>query len=233
MAEEEPEVIREQIRETQDALASKLSTLEDKVVNTVTNTTESVSETVEAVRESVAGTIESMKESMDSTVQAVKRTFDLNHQVREHPWLMMGGAAAAGFVAGRLLRGVAHSPANGAWRVASESAQYARPQPPAAPAASPQPNGCPRAEEPSLLDRLTHQFHDELEQVKGLAIGAIFGLVRDWASQQLPDNLAPQVQEMLDNVTTKLGGTRIEGSVVENLSAKWGERGSRREPAHT
>src|SRR5262249_5691996 len=78
---EEPEVIREQIRETQESLASKLSTLEDKVVNTVTNTTESVSQTVENVKETVADTIETVKDSVESTVQTVKRTFDLEYQV--------------------------------------------------------------------------------------------------------------------------------------------------------
>jgi len=223
---EEPKVIREQIRETQESLTSKLSTLEDKVVNTVTDTTETVAETVESVKETVADTIESVKETVGSTVDTVKRTFDLNYQVQQRPWLMMGGALAAGFLTGRLLPGAAERATSWASNLAFEGQRYART---AALVAAPLGNGSVRAEPQGLVGRLTHQFHDELEQVKGLALGALFGVARDWAKQHLPPNLAPQVEEVIDNVTTKLGGRRIEGPVVENLQSLWGAQGSRSE----
>jgi len=222
---EEPEVIREQIHQTQESLTSKLSTLEDRVVNTVTGTTESVAETVESVKETVAETIESVKDTVEATVDTVKRTFDLNYQVQQHPWLMMAGSCAAGFLTGRLLPGAAHSAAGWASNLASEGPRHGRT---AAPAAS-LGNGSAHAEGQGLVGRLTHQFHDELEQVKGLAIGALFGLARDWAKQHLPPNLTPQVEEVIDNVTTKLGGRRIEGPVVENLRSLWGAQGTRSE----
>jgi ElaB/YqjD/DUF883 family membrane-anchored ribosome-binding protein len=212
---EEPEVIREQIRDTQESLASKLSTLEDKVVHTVSDTTESVAETVETVKETVADTIESVKETVESTVESVKRTFDLPYQVRQHPWLMMAGSCAAGFLVGRLLPGATRSAAGWASSLASGTRRYARPS---APAEAPRANGSTGAEGPGWFERLTHQFHDELEQVRGLAIGAVFGLARDWAKEQLPGNLAPKVEEVLDSITTKLGGRRIEGPVLDNLS---------------
>jgi ElaB/YqjD/DUF883 family membrane-anchored ribosome-binding protein len=212
---EEPEVIREQIRDTQESLASKLSTLEDKVVHTVTGTTESVAETVEQVKETVSETIESVKETVESTVETVKRTFDLPYQTRQHPWLMMAGSCAAGFVVGRLLPGATRSGAGWASHLVSEGERYAAPSPAAQ---APRPNGSVRAQGPGWFDRLAHQFHGELEQVKELAIGALFGLVRDWAKRQLPGNLAPHVEGVLDNVTAKLGGRRIEGPVLDNLS---------------
>jgi len=68
--------------------------------------------------------------------------------------------------------------------------------------------------------------------VKGLALGALFGLVRDWATQNLPGNLAPQIHEVIDNVTAKLGGTRIEGAVLEKVSTMWGARKEERQTAH-
>jgi ElaB/YqjD/DUF883 family membrane-anchored ribosome-binding protein len=218
MADDDPEVIREEIHKTQESLASKLSTLEDKVVETVTQTTETVAETVQAVKEKVAETVGSVKESVASTVQTVKRTFDLEYQVQQHPLLMVGGSCAAGFLAGQLL------PRR------SERASHPRPRTFASTAPS-TPNGTRQAAEegPGLLNRLTEQFHDELQQVKGLALGALFGLARDWVGQNLPGQFGEHIKEVFDNVTTKLGGQRIEEPVVENLSAMWQNRGERSE----
>lgn len=222
---EQPEAIREQIRETQESLASKLSTLEDKVVDTVTNTTESVSQTVENVKETVNDTIESVKESVDSTVQTVKRTFDLEYQVHERPWLMIGGSFAAGFLTGRLLPSAVRTAEDFVSEMRSEAPRTPRFTPaasmPAAQAA--EANGSAGGGREGWLSWIAHQFGGELEQAKGLAIGALFGLARDWATQNLPGNLAPHVQEVVDNLATKLGGTRIESPVLENISAIYGD----------
>jgi ElaB/YqjD/DUF883 family membrane-anchored ribosome-binding protein len=213
---EQPEVLREQIRETHEALASKVSTLEDKVVGTVNNTTEAVAETVENVKATVSETVEAVKETVTETIQTVKRTFDIEYQVREHPWPMMAGAVGAGFLAGRLLPRVTCSVEKSFSNLRSD--QPARSAYTSAAAAAPTHNGhgnVPSGQE-SWLGGLAHQFRDELEQVKCIALGTLFGLVRDWAIQNLPEKLAPHVQEVIDNVTTKLGGTKIEGPVMEN-----------------
>ena len=225
---EQPELIREQIRETQESLASKLSTLEDKVVNTVTNTTDSVSETVENVKETVADTIESVKDSVETTVRNVKRTFDLDYQVQQRPWLMVGGAFAAGFLTGRMLPTAARTAEEFVSEMTSEEPRTPRytPPTPAAGARAPESNGAARGEHEGWLGWLAHQFRGELDQAKGLAIGTLFGLARDWATQNLPGNLAPHVKEVVDNLATKLGGTHIESPVLENISAIYG--GNRR-----
>jgi hypothetical protein len=202
---EQPEVLREQIRETHESLASKISTLEDKVVGTVNNTAEAVTETVETVKEKVS-----------ETIQTVKRTFDLEYQVREHPWSMMAGAVGAGFLTARLLPGATRSAKEFVSHLKEERPSSRSPYLSPA-AATPAPNGQDNAPgQGSLLSHLADQFHDELEQVKGVALGTLFGLARDWAIQNLPDKLAPHVQEVLDNITTKLGGTKIDGPVMEN-----------------
>ena len=210
---EQPEVIREQIRETQESLASKLSTLEDKVVDTVTNTTETVSQTVENVKETVSDTIES-----------VKRTFDLEYQVQQRPLLMIGGSFAAGFLAGRLLPGAVSTAKEFDSEVRSEVPSAPR-YTPAAAARATEPTEPARNGQENWLGWVANQFRDELEQAKGLAIGALFGLARDWATQNLTGNLAPHVQEVVDNLTAKLGGTRIESPVLENLTAIYGGNG--------
>jgi ElaB/YqjD/DUF883 family membrane-anchored ribosome-binding protein len=221
---EEPEVIREQIRETQESLASKLSTLEDKVVNTVTNTTETVSQTVESVKDTVADTIETVKDSVESTVQTVKRTFDLEYQVDQRPWLMMGASFAAGFLTGRMLPT--------AVRKAEDFVSEVRSEAPTAPrytqaeslasAQAVEGNGSTRNGHEGWLSWVANQFRGELEQAKALAIGALFGLARDWTTQNLPGNLAPHVKEVVDNLATKLGGTHIESPVLENISTIYG-----------
>jgi hypothetical protein len=170
---------------------------------------------------------ETVKETMTSTMEAMQHSFDLKYQVQQHPWMMIGGAAASGFLIGRLLSGESHVSANLASRGTPRTGPPDGSLPTEASAA--QTGGNSRVEEIGLLGRLTHQLHDELAQVKGLAIGAVFALLRDWAVRQFSGNLAPQIHELLDNMTTKLGGTRFKGPVVENLSAIFGARSSGQE----
>src|SRR5205085_2031149 len=67
---------------------------------------------------------------------------------------------------------------------------------------------------PGLLERLTQQFHGEIEKAKELAIGAAVGVVRDIAKQALP-KLAPQIDEIMNSATTKMGGEPIHQTLVE------------------
>ena len=106
----EQEAIRRQMEETRTSLQEKLETLENQVKETVEEATEAVNETVQTVKEVVQGTVETVKESVETvkgsvenTVETVKQTFDLRRQVCEHPWPMFLGAAAVGFVGGKLL----------------------------------------------------------------------------------------------------------------------------------
>jgi ElaB/YqjD/DUF883 family membrane-anchored ribosome-binding protein len=209
----EPEVIRQQIEETRSSLAEKLSTLEDKVVDTVKDTTdtvaetvESVAETVESVKESVTGTVDAVKESVQETVEAVKRTFDLRQQVDRHPWLMVSGSVVSGFLCERLME-----------RYPAETS-YASPP-------APRPSGAGTADgaqAPGTLDKLYHTFEGELTKVRELAVGTLFGVLRDLVKRALPEHLAPQVAEVVDRVTSKLGGKPIEGPLVSEPSRESG-----------
>ncbi len=77
------------IENTRSAMTEKLDKLEARV-----------RETVEGAQSSVADIVETVKDTVGETVETVKRTLDVQYQVDQHPWLMVGGAALAGYLLG-------------------------------------------------------------------------------------------------------------------------------------
>src|SRR5205807_4113480 len=71
---------------------------------------------------------------------------------------------------------------------------------------------------PGLLDKLLDQFEPEVNRVKEMAIGTMVGLVRDWVTQALPASLAPKVEELMNQTTSKLGGEPIRGPVLDEAN---------------
>jgi hypothetical protein len=201
---EEPDVIRQQIDVTRSSLTEKLESLENEVRGTV-----------EGAKARVENTIESVK----STVKNVKRQFDLRYQVDRHPWAMMGASVVAGYLAETVLsphlKGRRFSTAPMPSEVAAMGAMApeafegdghravrAAPIPPERPAGS------------GLVNWFLNQFHDEIQEAKGVAIGATMGLVRDVVKQSLPQ-LAPHVDEIMNSMTSKLGGRPIHQPILE------------------
>ena len=89
----QPEVTRADLDETRDSLSEKLATLQQQVVHSVHGATNAVNETVATV-----------KDAVHDTVASVKETFDLSLQVKRHPWGMVAGSIAFGYLGGYLLR---------------------------------------------------------------------------------------------------------------------------------
>lgn len=175
MADEQPEVIRQQMDQTRASLTEKVEALENQVVGTVHNATAAVSETVDNVKQAVQDTVETVKETVKSTVEGVKETLDVTAQTQRHPWAMAGGAVAAGFVTGYFLfRPRRH--AGPAW---SEHAARA----PAAPA------------QPGWLDKLAQRFSHELGQIEDVAFAAMSNAAREFVSNTLPRWIENKVQE--------------------------------------
>jgi len=192
----ELEVIHHEMEATRASLADKLDTLENQVLGTVHDATSAVAHTVEDVK-SVVG---SVTDSIQDTVESVKDTLNLSEQVRQHPWGMLGGAAAVGFFGGWLM---------GPSRKESEAAAI-----------------CPPARESysaPVRERLAESsssgeesvLAEPLHALKGLALGALMGMVRDMTVKALPENLKDDVVKVLDNFTTKIGGKRVEPAVEE------------------
>jgi ElaB/YqjD/DUF883 family membrane-anchored ribosome-binding protein len=240
----ETEVILEQMEGTRASLAQKLETLENQVVGTIQDATSTVAETVQQVKEAVTGTVETVKETVEGTVETVKgtvegtvetvkETLDLRRQAQNHPWLMFGGSFAVGFVAGRLLR-----PASPHWAW-SYSGSYipermsAAPQPSYEPGQRPMGRVDTQAEErgpervasrpeperrPGLMEKLSNLLAPEMSKLKGLAIGATLGVVRDLITQSAPPELGTQLADIVNDMTTHLGGEVIRGPILQNFT---------------
>jgi len=217
-------MIRQHMEAQRAALDEKLETLENKILSTVDCAREAVAETVTSVKEGVKDSVDSVKGTVETSMHAVQDTFDLPAQVNRHPWAIFGGAVAAGFVAGCILnRTSTRAPASAA------TGAVARPAPTAAPTAAPRtavawmhpseehvPSGPPASRE-TWADHMARLFAPEFQRLKSLAVGALMGVVREMVSEPLPDPMRPQAKEILDNITTKLGGEVMARETVEPL----------------
>lgn len=92
-----PELLQEQMKETKSQLSDKLESLEQQfhVAEAVQSTRTAVAATAEAVQATAA--------TVSGAMQSVSDAFDVRRQISQHPWMALGGAAALGFVAHRLL----------------------------------------------------------------------------------------------------------------------------------
>jgi ElaB/YqjD/DUF883 family membrane-anchored ribosome-binding protein len=207
---EDPEVIRRRMEQTRSSLAEKLEVLEQKVANTVEEATSAVSETVHEAKEAVAETVETVKETVTSTVETVKETLDFRAHVRNHPWTAVGGSVAVGFLGGWLM-GPEHPHAHAGSHEPAAAEPEAEPEREAAWSG---PSHQPAREHRGWLNWLQSTFGAEIDKLKGLAIGTVAGVVRDLVGQAVPENLRPMVTDMINSVTTKLGGETIKERII-------------------
>ncbi len=213
----ETDVTRTQMDETRASLSEKLETLQHRVVDTVQDATDAVAETVENV-----------KDAVHETVENVKDTFDVRLQVRRHPWAMVGGSVALGFVGGYLLlrfsssRPVAIGPSPSALpsnpRITERPNGDLKDHPPleAVAGKTPVQDVAPVAAESGWLSAVQNRFGAEIAKVKGLAIGTVLGAVRDMITQSAPEPMKAGLAEAMDSMTVKLGGAPIRGPVFKD-----------------
>ena len=199
------EMIQRQMQETRASLTEKLETLEQKVVGTVENATTAVHNTVDAIKETVHDTVASVQQGVQGSVDSVKDLFDVPAQVERRPWLMMGGSVAVGYCLGTLLsqrssQEEREAASRQSWlSEASNRAHRAAALPP--PAAPP---------EPSV-------WSAEIDKLKGLALGALFGTARELLISSLPEQMGAQLREVVDSVTKKVGGEPLPSSDWDKL----------------
>jgi len=236
-----PEAIRQEMEETRHSLQNKLETLEQQVKETVSEATETVStvkdtvdavketmqETASAVKETVHDTVSTVKESVHETVQSVRETLDLRKQVDEHPWAMMAGAVAVGYVGGKMLFNMLPERPAEMTTLMSTS-----PQPEPERTSGHRGNGHGGARkhrkhaEPAtsgILGFVTQHFNQELTMLKNMAIGAAGNMVRELLVNAAPEPLADRIKEVVDGLTEKLGGQPMEGSILQPGAAGEGE----------
>ncbi len=176
-----PEVIRKQMEETRSQLSEKLEILESQITDTVQSTSHVVSETVDAVKD----TVDSVTETVQDTMQSVGEALNLRLQAERHPWLVFGGAVAAGFVAsGYLFNGSPHGAPAMQMATDSTGATVAYVPTTAAP---------PRD---SWLGK-------QMRLLRGMAVGALMDVVRDIAAKGLPrPNVRPSEGSSDEDITT-------------------------------
>jgi len=200
----ETELIKQQMGQTRAALSEKLESLETKVISTAGTTTDTVAQTVHEVGATVRETAQDVRATMHEAMASLRDALDLSRQMRQHPWLMVGGSVLAGYVGGLVL----------------DNLQQGRlPSLPSLPAAVEQ--LLPRDSEvreriaaqaparrtgSSFFRALVESFAPELDKLKRAALGMALGVVREKIRESVPPHLREQVIEMMDRVTVKLGG---------------------------
>jgi len=234
--ESEPEVIRRQMEETRAALQDKLECLESQVLHTVKDAgqaVESAKETVEAVKEVVHETAAAVKDTVHDTVASVKEAFNIERNVQEHPWGMLAGAAFVGFLGGKLLMRATAVPTPAPMPTMPSpvpSQEFRQRQ-----AHHGKTNGKhhPRTgrtgeresqEKPGIFQQFAADYSKEIAKLKGLAVSALGGMARELAVEVAPPALKEGVTNLVDSITTKLGGEPVEGPILNFKDAPRWER---------
>lgn len=215
---ENEEVIRADMEETRTALTEKLEVLENQVMGTVqearsavSQTVETLKDTVSTVKDTVTDTVSVVKESVQDGVATVKDWFDIRAQVDRHPWMMVGGSMAAGYVIGVLCDRLLESETP-----ASHVTEPVRPE------AHRLGNGhrtamrAKRHHEPE--SSWLAGFMPELNKLKGLALGTLFGTAREMVAKSVPPELGHKLGEIVDDITAKLGGEKLPSSTWANMN---------------
>lgn len=204
--------MRQEIDSTRSAMADKLEALEDRVMDTVHSAQETVKESIQIAKETVGETVETVKTSVRESVATVKRTFDIKHQVEQHPWVMVGGCFCVGLALGGLFLGarrgsrqLSNRPAGNGTPLAGSPRSEQRGNDSFDNVAPPPQSQSMSANRPGFFD----QFHEEIDQVKGIAIGFVMGLTRDSIKDAVPQ-LASQIDDVMNSITTKLGSKPVQ-----------------------
>jgi ElaB/YqjD/DUF883 family membrane-anchored ribosome-binding protein len=222
----------EAVEQTVSSVSEMAAETVEAVKETVSSVTERASETVEAVKETVEDTVEAVKGTVSGTVEAVRSAFDLGKQVEEHPWLIFGGSVAVGFLGGTLLGNLTGRSHRAYPRESSWEGQYQAPsgyrqegyrqeretahtrEPEYREAAPAQTSSGPSWIS-SVAGNVAEKFAPELSKLKGLALGALFGVIRDTVTRNLPGQLKDEVSNIINNVTESVGGQKLEGPIFE------------------
>jgi len=215
----ELEVIRDEMEQTRANLADKLGALETQVRETVSGATEAVNSTVEGVKDVVS--------SVSDTVESVTDTFNVSKQVEQHPWLALGAAVAAGFVAAQVIGrssqpAPAPAPEPQSWpnlEVKSQSEAEAPRQAEVRqqPAEEKKESGSILPSLDSLLPDMTKVMNTMVAGVGGLAVGSLMGVIRELAVNGLPPEWKDEVTNLVNQVTTQLGGKTLDSGQTSQL----------------
>lgn len=202
--EAEPELtkIRDDMADTRASLSDKVGTLEDQVLASV-----------ETAQNAIEQTVASVKDNVNEIVASVQHTFDVKDHIRQRPWMMMGIATAAGIGLGYLTG--PRSPPPAEVPLPSRKSGNGRSHVNGPRLASSEELEAPSS---SGLGRLLNPLKEEIGMLERLGLGAGMGVLRDLLQEAFP-SVAPKLGDILDRMTTKLGGQAMEGPVLKHKPA--------------
>lgn len=217
--EDQNEPILKQMEETRTSLTEKVEAIEELVsekvragAEVVEHATDVAHEIVSDVKEAVHG----VTETVGKTVESVASVFDLSKQTERHPWVVLGASAVAGCMLGNYLVRRTHR-RKSAHDTRRARLIHARGGNGASHAEPARPVRGPGAE----TRREKGWFTEHLEHLKGLAISALLGAVRDMVKKSVPGEVGSRLAAEVDSLTTHLGGEPIRGSVMGEKSEEW------------
>jgi len=138
-------------------------------------------------------TADAVRKSLHDSVESVREALDLHEQFNKRPWTLVAGAMSLGFLGGTML----HDDGSPKRAASTNGSMHNR----------------------GMLAHLLGQIEPEIVQLKGLALGALLGVVRDFASKSSPQRMNGDVESAMNGITVKLGGTPVQGHVLQESSA--------------
>lgn len=185
-SEEELNHLERQVEQTQASLQEKIERLEDHVTGTV-------EETVGAVRETVETVTDKVEEVTETVTEKVTGALDFAGHFERYPWPILGAAAVAGFVTGRLLftgdeNGSSEQMAKSFHRTAEPMREKAVSSPPTVSSV---------AESWGLPSQMTEFLDESATMLKGAALAAGSALVTEMVQSLFGDKVSHSVENRL------------------------------------
>jgi len=202
MVEQDTDAIRKQMANTRCSISEKLDMLERRVVDTVEGATHAVNDTVETVKSSVRDSVHSMQTNLDPI-----------HQADRHPWTMFAVCMGAGYAAGKILEGgLAPRPT-----VIDQPASWPHPSPSSEAASHSANHGSNGSSASTFVRSIVKPLEPDFRRLKEMGIGMLFGVVRDFLHDVAPEPMRERLHEVVDDVTRRMGGEPVKGSILESL----------------
>jgi len=212
--EDQNESILKDMEQTRTALTEKLEALETTVTEKVQPVTQAVERVTEAAADIVTNvkeTVQGVTEKVEETIQSVASTFSLKRHTEEHPWLVFSLSATAGCMLGSFLG----TRSSGRKRFSGQFSAFPREKHEKGGG-----NGSSRQPEPAPAKRAKDEgkkerwFEEPLRHLKGLAVSALMGAIRDLAVRAAPGALGERIATEVDTMTNRMGAEPIRGHVL-------------------
>lgn len=171
-----------------------------------------------AVGNRVVDTIESAKAAVCDTVATVtgavasiKDATNLSHQVEKHPWVMFAGAAGLGYVGGMLIDSVSGPSSPHPARPSNNGGSHGDVSVKSAPGGEWHVAREPQVV-PGVIAKLGEALGPQAGVLREIAIGTLFGLVRDLMRDAVSKQFEKPVDDFFDGAARKFGGRPVETS---------------------